>query len=331
MRAWIAVCACATLAALAGCSRTHEAPAAVQRGSEAVAHAQVCGQDIAYPRIPERAVVHGINLIEMVLALGLQDRLAGYGGLRDIARLPQSMRAQLAGVPDLSSTTMNLEALLGARADFVFSGWFYGFREGEVTPASLAELGIASYVLTESCIRKGARERVTLDDTFTDLLALGRIFRIEARAQALVDGQRAQLAKITRATQGVTYRPLVFLYDSGSDIPVTAGRFAMPHAMIEAAGGDNLFADIPSSWTRGNWEDVIERNPDWIIIVDNDYPTPDGKRRFLLNQPELAHLKAIRSRRFVLLDFAEATPGPRNVAGVERIARALHPERLGAQ
>ena len=28
--------------------------------------------------------------------------------------------------------------------------------------------------------------------------------------------------------------------------------------------------------------------------------------------------------------FAEATPGPRNVAAVERLARALHPERLAA-
>lgn len=287
--------------------------------------ASVCGQVVHYPATPRRAVAHGINIVEMVLALGLEDRLAGYGGLRDITRLPPAMQVQLAGVPDLSSTGMNLETLLGAQADFVFSGWSYGFREGQVTPARLAELGIASYVLTESCIRKGPRERVALEDTFTDLLALGRIFRVPERAQALVNGQRAALARITRATQGATQRPRVFLYDSGTDIPITAGRYAMPHAMIEAAGGENLFADIASSWTRGNWEDVIARDPEWIVIVDNDHPTPGAKMNFLLAQPELAHLSAIRKRRFVLLEFAEATPGPRNVAGVERIARALHP------
>ncbi len=292
--------------------------------------ASVCGQVVDYPTAPERAVVHGINLVEMVLALGLQDRLAGYGGLRDITRLPPVMQAQLASVPDLSGASMNLETLLGAQADFVFSGWSYGFRQGQVTPASLAELGIASYVLTESCIRQGSRERVALEDTFADLLALGRIFRVPERAQALVDAQRAELARITTATAGVARRPRVFLYDSGTDIPITAGRFAMPHAMIEAAGGENLFADIASSWTRGNWEDVIARDPEWIAIVDNDVPTPDAKRQFLLAQPELAHLRAVRERRFVLLDFAEATPGPRNVAAVRKLAHALHPDRVPA-
>ncbi|MGE8319172.1 MAG: ABC transporter substrate-binding protein [Comamonas sp.] len=325
-------CTAVACALLAGCSERREAPPlAVAAAAPAQARAPVtlpvCGQPASYTAVPRRAVAHGINIVEMMLALGLEDRLAGYGGLRDVQRLPPAMRAQLAGVPDLSSTGMNLETILGAQADFVFSGWSYGFRDGQVTPQGLAELGIASYVLTESCIRKVARQRVALEDTFADLLALGRIFGTEARAQALVDGQRAELRRIGEALQGVA-RPRVFVYDSGTDIPVTTGRYAMPQAMIEAAGGSNIFADLDSSWMRGNWEDVIARDPDWIVIVDNDRPAPGGKQAFLLGKPELAQVRAIRERRFVLLDFAEATPGPRNLAGVQRIARALHPDRL---
>ena len=102
----------------------------------------------------------------------------------------------------------------------------------------------------------------------------------------------------------------------------------MPQAMIEAAGATNIFDDLDSSWMRGNWEDVIARDPDWIVIVDNDRPTADGKRQFLLSKPELSQLQAIRAQRFVLMDFAEATPGPRNVQAVRRLAHALHPERI---
>ncbi|WP_120971327.1 ABC transporter substrate-binding protein [Comamonas sp. lk] len=319
--------ACALLAA---CSQRQETPPDQAAASVAPVTVPICGQPVSYDRVPQRAVTHGINITEMFLALGLADRLVGYGGLRDIQRLPPAMQAQLAQVPDLSNQNMNLETLLNAQPDFVFSGWSYGFRDGQITPQQLQELGIASYVLTESCIRKVARERVSLQDTFDDLLHLGRIFRIDAQAQALVNGQRAELERIAQALQGAARQPSVFLYDSGTDIPVTAGRYAMPHAMIEAAGGRNIFADLPSSWTRGNWEDVIERNPDWIVIVDNDRPTPDGKKQFLLNKPELAHLTAIRERNFVLLDFAAATPGPRNVAGVRTLAHSLHPERVAA-
>ena len=46
---------------------------------------------------PGATVVHGINLLEMFLALGLQDMLVGYGGLRDISRLPTAMQPLLAG------------------------------------------------------------------------------------------------------------------------------------------------------------------------------------------------------------------------------------------
>ncbi len=327
-------CTALACALLAGCwdRQGAAAPArpAASPAPQAPVTLPVCGQPVTYNAVPQRAVTHGINITELFLALGLADRLVGYGGLRDIQRLPAPLQAQLAQVPDLSSQRMNLESILDVQADFVFSGWSYGFIAGQVTPARLADLGVASYVLSESCIRKVARERVSLEDTFTDLLNIGRIFRVESRAQQLVDGQRAELQRIAAALQGIAQRPKVFVYDSGTRIPVTTGRFATPHAMIEAAGGTNIFDDLNSSWMLGNWEDVIARNPDWIVIVDNDQPIPDGKRQFLLSQPELANIPAIRAQNFVLLDFAEATPGPRNVARVRSLAHALHPDRVAA-
>lgn len=316
--------------ALGACSdhRSVDAVVSPAKAARAPLSIAVCDQPVAYDKVPQRAVVHGINLLEMFLALGLQDRLVGYGGLRDIQRLPKAMQPLLAQVPDLSSQGMNLETLLNAEPDFVFSGWSYGFRQGQITPVSLQELGIASYVLSESCIRQVARERVSLEDTFNDLLNLGRIFDIEARATALVNGQRAELQRITDALKGLTEKPKVFVFDSGSDIPVTTGRYAMPQAMIEAAGGSNIFDDLNSSWMRGNWEDVIARDPDWIVIVDNDRPVADGKRQFLLAKPELSQLKAIREQKFVLMDFSEATPGPRNVEATRRLAHVLHPAQI---
>ncbi len=334
LRKQLLQCTALACALLAGCTeRSPSGPAAVASPPSVAAApltVPVCGTPVTYTAVPQRAVTHGINITEMFLALGLADRLVGYGGLRDIRRLPPALQAQLAQVPDLSNQGMNLETLLNAQPDFVFTGWAYGFRDGQVTPQGLAELGIPSYVLSESCIRKVARERVSLEDTFDDFLNLGRIFDIADRAQALVDGQRAELRRIAEALQGEKRRPKVFVYDSGEDIPVTTGRYAMPQAMVEAAGGSNIFDDLSSSWMRGNWEDVIERNPDWIVIVDNDQPTPGGKQKFLLDKPELAQVTAIREHNFVLLDFAEATPGPRNVTAVRRLAHALHPQRVAA-
>ncbi len=289
---------------------------------------QVCGKPVTFDTPPARAVTHDVNITELILSLGLGDRMVGYSGIYAAKAIAPEYREQLAKLPLLSDKGLNLEAIVGSGADFIFAGWGYGFHPGEVTPEMLSQFGIQSYILSESCIRIGARKAVSLEDTFTDLLNLGRIFRVEARAKALVEAQRAELAAIDAALRGSDSRPRVFVYDSGESIPMTTGRFAVTHAMIEAAGGDNIFSDLPDSWTWANWEDVVDRDPEVIVIIDYGEPDAAGKIDFLLAKPELANVAAIRERRFVVLEYAEATPGPRNVARVRTLAQALHPDRF---
>lgn len=327
-----AACLAAALL-LAGCSRSEPEPGPVAGPVAAPAAAapvtvDVCGTPVRYAVAPQRAVTHDVNLTEMFLFLGLGDRLVGYSGITAAKQIDPALQAQLERVPRLGEREMNLEAILGASADFVFGGWSYGFRQGQVTPELLQRHGIASYVLSESCIRVGPRSQVALEDGLADLRNLGRIFRIDAHAGALVQGLENDLQDLRRRMHGVQQRPAVFVYDSGRDIPVTVGRYGMPRAMIDEAGGRNIFDDIPSNWPAGNWEDVVQRNPQWIVIIDYGEPHAQGKIDFLLQKPELAGVEAIRERRFVVMSYAEATPGPRNIARARALAHALHPERM---
>ncbi|MBD9581359.1 ABC transporter substrate-binding protein [Delftia sp. DLF01] len=319
---------------LAGCSRSDSgttselpAPAAVPQAAVTV---NVCGSPVTYASAPLRAVTHDVNITEMFLFLGLGDRLVGYSGITQAKQIDPAFQAQLARVPRLAEREMNLEAILGASADFVFGGWSYGFRQGQITPEVLQRHGIASYVLSESCIRVGPRSQVALEDGLTDLRNLGRIFRIDAHAEQLAQGLERELKDLRERMQGVRQRPSVFVYDSGQDIPVTVGRYGMPQAMIEEAGGRNIFDDIPSNWPAGNWEDVVQRNPQWIVIIDYGQPHAQGKIDFLLAKPELAGVDAIREKRFFVMTYAEATPGPRNIARTRALAQALHPDRMPA-
>ncbi|PIE83663.1 MAG: ABC transporter substrate-binding protein [Candidatus Contendobacter odensis] len=290
---------------------------------------QICDRPVRFDARPQRVVTHDVNITELFLALDLGHLLVGYSGVRADKELAPEYRDQVANVPLLSQRGMDLESIVGTGADFVFAGWSYGFTDSSgVTPEALARLGIGSYVLTESCIRVGPRARVSLEDTFTDLLNLGRIFGVSSRAEALVEGYRRELAEITDALRGIKRRPRVFVYDSGTNTPLTAGRYAMPNAMIEMAGGINIFDNVDSSWVNVNWEDVIDRDPELIVIVDYGQPDASGKISFLNQKPELAEVAAIQSQRFLVLTYAEATPGPHNVARTRTLAQALHPERF---
>lgn len=113
---------------------------------------------------------------------------------------------------------------------------------------------------------------------------------------------------------------------SGGDAVFTAGRYAMPTALIEAAGGVNIMDDLEKSWAEIGWEPVIERNPEIVVIVNYGDVTAEQKIAFMMNNPAFAGIDAVRNNRFVVLEYVEATPGPRNIAAVRTLAEAFRAE-----
>lgn len=288
-----------------------------------------CNRDVTFDAAPARAISNDVNLTEMMLALKLQDRMVGYTGVSGWKTLDESLREGVRELPELSPKYPSKEVLLNADADFFFAGWNYGMKVGgEVTPETLAPFGIKVYELTESCIHIMAKNKPTMDDMFVDLLNLGKIFGVEDRAEALVAGYRKQLADITTRIGAVEKPVRVFVYDSGTEKPFTSGRFGIPTAMIEAAGGVNIMEDVEKSWTEVSWEPVIERNPEVVVIVNYGEVTAEQKIAFMKENPAFKNLDAVKQDRFVVLEYVEATPGPRNVQAIDRLAKAFHPRNM---
>ncbi|MBD1203142.1 MAG: ABC transporter substrate-binding protein [Rhodobacteraceae bacterium] len=285
-----------------------------------------CNRSVTFDAAPERAISNDVNLTEMMLVLGLRDRMVGYTGISGWKTLDPEMREGVAEMPELSAKYPTKEVLAGAEADFFFAGWNYGMKVGgEVTPETLEPLGIKVYELTESCIHIGPKARSSMEDMYADIRNLGAIFGVSDRAEALITEWTARLEA---ATAGVDRsQPLrVFVYDSGEEAPFTAGAYAMPTALIEAAGGKNILDDLEKSWAEVAWEPVIERNPEVIVIVNYGDVTAEQKIAFLKGNPAFASIDAVKNDRFVVLDYVEATPGPRNIKAVEKLVAGFWAE-----
>ena len=278
-----------------------------------------CNREVTFDAPPTRAISNDVNLTEMMLVLGLRDQMVGYTGVSGWKTLDPVMREGVAELPELSALYPSKEVLVGAEADFFFGGWNYGMKVGgEVTPETLEPFGIKTYELTESCIFVGTKAKSSMEDMYADILNLGLIFGVADRAKALVSGYRARLAEVTAGVDRSA--PLrVFVYDSGEETPFTAGKYAMPTAMIEAAGGRNIMDDLEKSWATVAWEPVVERNPEVIVIVNYGDVTAEQKIDFLEGNPAFAGIDAIKNDRYVVLEYVEATPGPRNIKAVEKL------------
>jgi len=261
----------------------------------------------------------------VALALGLKSKMAGYSGVSGWKSVTPEMQSLLDGLPELAAKYPSVETLLNANVDFFFAGWDYGMRVGgDLTPQTLQPLGINVYELTESCAFVMKRPAATLDDTYNDLRNLGRIFDVQDRANALIAQMQEQVAEVQKDLP--KDKPRVFLYDSGEDRAMTSGRLGMPQALIDAAGGRNVLDDVEASWTRVNWETVVERNPQVIVIVDYSEITAEQKIEFLLKNKALQSVDAIKNQRFIVIPYVQATPGIDNVLAVETLAKGFHGE-----
>ena len=285
-----------------------------------------CGRAVTFDAAPERAVVHDINMAEIMFALELQPRMVGVTGITGWYKTTPEFEAARGAIPELAPKYPTMENLLAVEPDFFFAGWYYGMQPGgEVTPETLATFDVPVWVLTESCVHLDKkRPDVSMETLYGDVRAIATIFGVEDRAAALIAGWEARIAAVADETEGA--QPTrVFLYDSGEDQPFTAGRFAMPTALIEAAGGVNVMDDVDMSWGRVGWEAVGERDPEFIIVLDYGEDGGAGLIAYLEAHPVMSQTSAVRNDRYLALKYAEITPGPANIGAVEKIARALRP------
>ena len=284
---------------------------------------QSCNRTVTFDTPPTKAISNDVNLTEMMLVLGLSDRMVGYTGISGWNKLDPEMREGVKELPELSEKYPSKEVLVGADADFFFAGWNYGMKVGgEVTPETLEPFGIKVYELTESCTHIMKKDKASIEDMYNDLLNLGRIFGEEERAANIVQEYRTELLEETKGLD-VSSPVRVFVYDSGEDTPFTAGLYAMPTALIEAAGGTNIMNDFQKSWGTVTWEAVIDRNPEVIVIVNYGSVTAAQKRDFMMSNPAFASIDAVKNDRFVTLEYVEATPGPRNINAVKTLINAF--------
>ncbi|MET9553716.1 ABC transporter substrate-binding protein [Streptomyces sp. NPDC006645] len=284
-----------------------------------------CGEPVPYT-VPRRAVAYEGGSADKLFSLGLTDQVLGY--VMPPANPPVSgspWAAQYAKVPMLSDDLLNKELVVAEKADFVVAGWNSGFSDQRgITPEILDKLGIQSFMHTESCYNypRFPQKTAPFEGLYTDLERLGAIFRVEDRAAEVVAGLKKRVAAV-RASVPPGGAPPVFLYDSGTDQPFTAGSQVPPNDIIEIAGGRNIFDKLNERWTQVNWEAVTRAAPEVIIILDYGDQPAYKKIDFLKKSPRTSKLPAVRNNRFFVLDYNEGISGPRNIDGLEKFAAYL--------
>ena len=319
----------AVLLAIGSVSGVAPVAAAPMDGPAEQAYAPVtienCGVTTTYRQAPRRAVSLTQHTTEVMLALGLEDRMVGTAYLDDKI-LPQ-YEASYKKVPVLAAQYPSKEILINAQPDFVYAGFASAFRADRIsTREELKQFGADTY-LTSAICKDG---KMSMEDVYTDILNIGKIFGIEPHARAYVETIKQDLEEVTQslstaiASRGSAAR--VALYDSQTEAPFVAACCGAAAMAIEASGATNLFTDLPGGWSTASWETFVERDPEVVILIEAEWSSAREKAQFLLTNPALSTVKAIRDVRFVVVPFSSTSPGIRNSTLIRQLAVALYPE-----
>jgi iron complex transport system substrate-binding protein len=299
---------------LESCSATTGSDAAVEVGKIS----------FTYTEPPSRAIALNQHVTEIMLALGLQDRMVGTAYIDD--QIPPEYRDAYDSIPVLAEEYPSKEVILAQEPDFVYGGFSSSFRDEVAgTQADLKGLGIGSYLTVAICEEETSD---TLEDVYTDIRNVGKIFGVSDRAEALVASLKQDVGDIESKLDAPGTPLRVFMYDSGDDAPFAATCCSMFSNLIATVGGENIFGDVNGRWGTVSWEEVIQRDPEVIVLTEAVWSTSQEKIALLLSNPAYADITAVKNRRFVVLQFSSLVPGIRNATAIRELAEGIYPDRF---
>lgn len=285
------------------------------------------GRTIVYEKAPERVYLFSYSMAEFFAALGLEDTVVAFvPGMYTIDDVLPEYREVIEKMPLVTEALVygspnSIETVLDAEPDFVFGDSYNFMAKNAGTVEDYEKLGINTYATQGTYVANAS-----LNDTYEDILNLGKIFRVEERAEALVAEMRTEEQEIRELMKDV--EPVsVFAYDSGEGTLYTIGGGGLENELISIAGGKNVFESEDKHYFTASIESVVDANPDVILVWDyNITAEVDEKIAYLKGLVEMQDVNAVKNDRFPSVSCYSVFPSIQNVKAIKVIAQGLHPE-----
>ena len=279
--------------------------------------------EYTYEKAPERVLCVYQSCIETMIALGLEDHVAASYGLDNEVKdewkdgFAQMNYDESVFAPDKETVTL-------LEPDMIFSwgSYFSDEKLGDVYEWN--DKGTGTYINSNTA-RGGSR---TLENEYTDILNIGRIFDVEEKAQALVDEVRTQVDAALAAVEGQESVRVAVIQPSGERI-MNRGADSLAGDMVRSLGGELAKPD-GSDISK---EDLVACDPNVIFVIymprpgEGEETVKQAQLSVITEDPALASLSAVQSGRVypVMLGDVYAS-GPRTIDGVRALAQGMYPD-----
>jgi len=257
------------------------------------------GHRLNFDRSPQRVVSLAPHATELIYAIGAGAKLVAVSAYSDYP----AAATKLPVVTDAGH--VDIEQILALKAD-VAVAWGSGNRSADIE--RLESLGIPVYV----------SELRHIGDIGRTLTQLGRLLESSVLAQQVRRDVETSLTRLAKKFH--TRSPVRVFFQIESRPLMTLGGPHLFGELLEVCGGINLFADLTTLAPVVGIEDVIQRDPQLILVSDRltDLPTlmEAWQTYSTMTAIKYGHLYDVPADLIV-------RPTPRIVAGVEKICELV--------
>ncbi|CAI1049189.1 MULTISPECIES: ABC transporter substrate-binding protein [Serratia] len=297
-----------------------------------------CGYKETFTKAPERVVALGQNTVEILLLLGLQDKIVA-SAFWPTKVLPQ-LAEQNEKIKTLTVEIPTLESILAQDPDFVPAQLplLLGPESKVAKREDLATVGVNSYMSPGMCATKkdigdmyGSRQKLW-DMTFLyqEIADFAKIFNVEDRGQALIADFKQREADLRREF-GKNNQDLSFVFWFSSSSPSSdayvGGKNSASGFIANLLGGHNAITS-ETEWPTVGWESIIAANPNVIVVSSLDrnrwaLDNAEEKIKFLKTDPAVSQLDAVKKGHIVVMDGQAMNPTIRTIYGAEQVGEQL--------
>jgi len=245
---------------------------------------------------------------EILAYLGLIDQLIA---VDDFSDWPESVNRLPRLGPDLSIDMDKVESL---KPDLVLASLSVPGMEKNIV--ELKKRNIPHIILDPQ----------SLNDIADDLLLVGQECGIEERAKIVHAEYLVFIEEMKKRALTVMNTPT--LYWEWWPKPIfTPGRINWLTEISSIAGGLNEFRDVELASVQTDWNDVLERNPDYILLAWVGVRPEKVNKEVVLKRPGWKDLPAIKDNQFSIMEEElYCRPSPRLLEGALKLGRMIHPD-----
>lgn len=171
----------------------------------------------------------------------------------------------------------------------------------------------------------------SLDGIDRGIGEIGRALGCEKEAEELRARIRGELDQVCASVAGWP-RPKVLIitmrHDHTLNTLYTAHGGSFVSELVSVAGGDNIYADAPTTYPEASKETVVLKAPEVILEFHAGEKMDDRERqRFIEDWRQLPSLPAVQNGRvYVITEPHAVRPGPRIGEIARLLAGLLHPD-----